>query len=76
MREVVGVDLRFVGARRHDPVAILGGAHALAGLFERKVLEKLDAVGKFGVIFETPTRGQFGRRVTVKIDLRTVFAVV
>jgi hypothetical protein len=56
VRQVVGVDLRLVGARRHDPVAVLADTDALAGLLKAKVLQQLDAVGKLRVVFQTPAQ--------------------
>lgn len=54
VRKVMDVDLRLVGARGHDPVAILADTDTLAGFFKVKVLEELDAIRKFGVVLQTP----------------------
>jgi hypothetical protein len=47
----------LVCARGHDPVAILGDAHALAGFLEVEILQQLNAVRKFGVVLQTPRKG-------------------
>jgi hypothetical protein len=48
------MDLRLVGASAHDPVAIGRNADARRRLFKLEVLEKLDAVGVFSVLLQTP----------------------
>lgn len=52
--EIVGVYLRFVCTRAHNPLSIVGHPHTDAGLFELEVLEKVDSAGIFGVILQTP----------------------
>ena len=46
----------LICTRGHDPVAIFANSHTVAGFLKVKVLQQLDAVCKFGVVFETPTK--------------------
>lgn len=52
MREVVGVDLRFVCSSTHHPLPIITDSYTRAGFFEFEILEKLDAIGVLGIIFQ------------------------
>lgn len=51
--KVVNVYLGLVCAGAHDPVAVLADTHTLAGLFKLKVLQQVDTIGEFGVVFQT-----------------------
>ena len=53
MGKVVDVYLRLVGARAHDPVAILAHTNTLAGFLKLEILQQVDAVGEFGIVLQT-----------------------
>jgi hypothetical protein len=46
----------LVCACGHDPVAILGDSHTLAGFLEVKVLQQLNAIREFGVVLQAPKK--------------------
>ena len=53
LRKAVDVDLWFVCASAHDPVAIFTDTDPAAGLFELEILEKLDSILVLWVVFQT-----------------------
>lgn len=52
MRRIMHMHLRLVRSCAHDPVSVLTDTDALAGLFEAEILEKLDSVHVFGILFQ------------------------
>jgi hypothetical protein len=55
-REAYRRKSHLVCAGRHDPVAIVANTHALTGFLEVEILQQLHAIGKLGVILQTPKK--------------------